>query len=190
MEIILATSNPNKLREIRQILKLKVLGQEIKVRENGQTFEANAIKKAKAINLKPGQIAIADDSGLMVNCLNGRPGVRSARFANPPTTDNLCRKLLRAIKRSHCRASGARFICAIAVAYPSGKVRVVKGICRGRITKELRGLSGFGYDPVFKPCGYTKTFAEMSPAMKNRLSHRGRALKKLKLLLKNADNSM
>ncbi len=191
MKIIVATTNKHKLKEIRHILQSTVasstsLGASSRpspVRENGKTFEENAIKKVKAIRLKEGEIAVADDSGLMVNCLGGKPGVRSARFANPPTPINLCTKLLKVIQRTEDRRRGAKFVCAIAVAYPNGKVRVVKGVCRGRIIHEMRGKYGFGYDPVFIPCGYGKTFAEMLPALKNRISHRARALKKLKAIV-------
>ena len=178
-KILVATTNPHKLREIRHILKgLRVEGRGTRVKENGRTFEANAVKKVKALRLKEGEIGIADDSGLMVNCLGGKPGVKSARFATPPTAENLCSKLLRVMK--DCSARGAKFVCVIAVAYPSGKVRTVKGVVNGRIVHEMRGSHGFGYDPVFRPCGYKKTFAQMSAAQKNRLSHRGRALRKLR----------
>jgi non-canonical purine NTP pyrophosphatase (RdgB/HAM1 family) len=189
-KIIVATGNKHKLREIRHILRLPVSSSQLPVKENGRTFEANAIKKAKSIRLRPDEIAIADDSGLMVDCLGGKPGVKSARFATPPTPENLCRKLLRAmekglrIKRKRIKGRTAKFVCVIAVVYPSGKVRTVKGVCRGRIIHEMRGKRGFGYDPVFVPSGYKKTFAQMSPAMKNRLSHRGRALKRLKQVLR------
>ena len=182
-EIIVATTNEHKLREIRHILNShRVKGQGSRVTEDGKTFEANAIKKVKAIKLRPGQIAIADDSGLMVNCLAGKPGVRSARFASPPTPQNLCEKLLR-VMGQRCAKRGVKFVCAIAVAYPSGKIRTVKGICRGRIVSEMRGEHGFGYDPLFKPCGYKKTFAQMSPGFKNRISHRARALRKMKSII-------
>ena len=182
-EIIVATTNPHKLREIGQILKgARVNGLGTRVWENGKTFEENAIKKAKAIKLKPNQIAIADDSGLMVNCLNGRPGVKSARFANPPTVHNLCIKLLNVMR--WCRGKRwAKFVCVIAIAYPSGKVETVKGICRGKIIHEMKGTHGFGYDPVFVPDGYKKSFAEMKPAFKNKISHRARALRKLKQII-------
>ena len=184
MNIMVATTNSHKLREIQAYTGdkgIRVTGNGIRVKENGKTFEANAIKKARAVKLKPGEIAIADDSGLMVNCLGGKPGVRSARFASPPTPENLCRKLLKATK--NCTAHGAHFVCVIAVAYPDGRVRTVKGVVNGRIIKEMRGKHGFGYDPVFRPCGYRKTFAEMAPAMKDRISHRARALRKLKRML-------
>ena len=123
--------------------------------------------------------------------LGGKPGVRSARFASPPTAENLCKKLLRAMedkvassKGQGAGRRGAKFVCVIAIVYPSGKVRTVKGVCRGRIIHEMRGKHGFGYDPVFVPQGYKKTFAEMKPAMKNRLSHRAKALRKLEETLK------
>ncbi|MDD5382251.1 MAG: RdgB/HAM1 family non-canonical purine NTP pyrophosphatase [Candidatus Margulisbacteria bacterium] len=189
MGILVATTNKHKLREIRHILKgIRVQGLldcarsklGTRVKEDGKTFEENAVKKAKSIRLKIGQIAIADDSGLMVDCLGGRPGVRSARFASPPTPRNLCTKLLKTMDERR----GAKFVCVIAVKYPSGRVRTVKGVCRGKIIHEMRGKHGFGYDPVFVPSGYRKTFAEMAPAMKNRLSHRARALRKLEKILK------
>jgi len=183
IKILVATSNPHKLKEIGHILGLRVTGRESRVKEDGKTFEENAIKKAKAVAKRFGQIAIADDSGLMVDGLKGRPGVRSARFASPPTPHNLCVKLLKLMKREKCEARGARFVCAIAVAFPSGEIKVVKGICRGRIANEMRGKHGFGYDPVFVPAGYKKTFAEMKPSMKNRISHRARALRKLKSIV-------
>lgn len=187
MEILVATTNKHKLREIQHILKSPVTSRQSPVKETGKTFEENAIKKAKSIKLKPGQIAIADDSGLMVDCLDGKPGVKSARFASPPTPKNLCTKLLkvmRGTKDERTKGRKAKFVCAIAIAYPSGKVRVVRGICRGKIIHKMRGKRGFGYDPVFVPDGYKKTFAEMRPSMKNRISHRAKALRKLKQILK------
>jgi len=181
-EILVATSNKHKLKEIRRILRgTRVEGRGTKVKENGKTFEENAIKKVRSIKLKAGQIAMADDSGLMVDCLGGKPGVKSARFASPPTPENLCRKLLRVMLR--CKSRKAKFVCVIAVAYPSGKIKTVKGICRGKIIHEMRGKYGFGYDPVFIPAGYAKTFAQMKPPLKNFISHRARALRKLKSIV-------
>jgi XTP/dITP diphosphohydrolase len=179
-KIIVATMNEHKLREIGQVMQgYRVQGQGARVQENGKTFEANAVKKVRSLRLKDGEIGIADDSGLMVNCLGGKPGVRSARFAAPPTAENLCRKLLRVMRlRSGNRR--ASFVCVIAVKWPSGQIKTIKGVVNGRIIKEMRGVRGFGYDPVFVPSGYKKTFAEMSAAGKNRLSHRGRALQKLR----------
>lgn len=185
MEILVATSNPHKLKEIAHILKgIRVVGRGIRVKEDGKTFEENAAKKALTLARRFQEPALADDSGLMVNCLKGKPGVKSARFATPPTPQNLCTKLLREMSKAKSKARGAKFVCVIALAYPNGKVRFFKGICRGRIISEMRGGHGFGYDPIFKPCGYSKTFAEMPPALKNKISHRARALKMLKSCLR------
>ncbi|MBI5699762.1 RdgB/HAM1 family non-canonical purine NTP pyrophosphatase [Candidatus Saganbacteria bacterium] len=182
MKLLVATTNKHKLKEIRHILGVKVEGRKLNVKENGKTFEENAIKKARAGARKFKQLTIADDSGLMVNCLDGLPGVKSARFATPPTPKNLCQKLLRVMRR--CRANRrAMFVCVIALARPDGRVRTFKGIVRGKIIEEMRGRHGFGYDPVFVPNGSKKTFAQMSPAFKNRISHRARALKMLKSYL-------
>lgn len=152
----------------------------IRVKEDQPTFEGNAAKKALTLARRFKEPAIADDSGLMVNALKGRPGIKSARYASPPTPFNLCTKLLREMRlRSRSAKRGAKFVCVIALAHPNGKVKFFKGICQGQITKEMRGNHGFGYDPVFMPSGYKKTFAEMSPASKNKISHRARALAKL-----------
>ena len=179
MEIIVATTNKHKLREIRNILKgLGIRGYAIRVKEDGKTFEENALKKARAAAKKFGRIAIADDSGLVVEALGGRPGVRSARFACPPSKQNLCRKLLRLMKDKKNRR--AKFVCAVALATPFGDEKVVVGECAGKIICEMRGKNGFGYDPVFVPRGSRETFAEMKPSSKNRVSHRREALKKFK----------
>lgn len=181
--LLLATSNQHKLREIRHILgkSFTIKGMRVKVKEDQDTFEGNALKKAQALSKKHQALALADDSGLMVKCLKGRPGVRSARYASPPTTDNLCAKLLKEMRG--CPRRSARFVCAIALVQPSKKTRIVKGACPGKIAYEMKGRYGFGYDPVFVPKGYQKTFAQMKPKMKNRLSHRARALKKARRLL-------
>lgn len=181
MEIIVATSNKHKIEEIGKILKLWVTGCESRVRETGKTFEENAIIKAKAIAKKTNKLVIADDSGLMVDCLGGKPGIKSARYATPPTPDNLCKKLLKAML--NCKNRKAKFVCAIAIVFPNGKIKIVKGIIHGRIAHGMRGNHGFGYDAVFIPRGFRKTFAEMKPSQKNKLSHRYRALQKVKAIL-------
>lgn len=183
MEIVVATSNKHKLKEIRKILSLPVTHYSLFVKENGKTFEANAIKKAMAVVKKTGKTAIADDSGLIVDCLDGKPGIKSARFASPPTPENLCNKLLRVMRNAGRVTRSAKFVCVMAIVYPSGKTKTVKGVCHGKIIHEMRGSRGFGYDPVFVPRGYKKTFAEMKPAIKNRISHRARALEKIKSVL-------
>lgn len=190
MKIIVATGNKHKLREIGEILgKSRVTGRQSPVVENGKTFEKNAIKKVRALKLAEDEIGLADDSGLMVDCLGGKPGVRSARFASPPTVGNLCGKLLKVMdvgRRTWDVGRGAKFVCVIAIKWPTGKIKTVKGICRGKIIEEMRGEHGFGYDPVFVPAGFKKTFAEMAPKTKNKISHRAQALRKLKKLLYNA----
>lgn len=184
MKLVVATSNNHKLREISQILKRHIVeGCDISVNENGKTFEENAIKKAKAAFKKTGQLSIADDSGLMVDCLGGKPGLKSARFATPPTPGNLCTKLLKVMRDGGCETRKAKFVCAIAIIFTTGKVQVVTGIVHGKIAHEMKGKDGFGYDPVFIPRGFTKTFAEMSASQKNKLSHRYRALVKVRKVL-------
>lgn len=188
--LVIATKNKGKVCEIKHLLKplkLKVLSlQDIKgikdIKENGKTFKANAIKKASTVSKRLKTLVIADDSGLEVEALNGRPGIRSARFAGPnPTTQKLCTKLLRLMRGKKNRK--ARFACNIAIVTSKGRVKVVEGVCRGRIIDRMLGTQGFGYDPVFMPEGYSKTFAQMKLSMKNRISHRGKALKKAKAYL-------
>ena len=188
-DLIVATRNKGKVREIKHILKplkLKILSlldlpvlHEIK--ETGKSFEENAVKKAKIIAKKLNALVLADDSGLEVKALNGRPGIRSARYAGPnPTTNKLCRKLLKEMKSKKDRR--ARFVCVIAIADPK-KVRTIKGVCRGKIILEMKGDQGFGYDPIFVPEGFNMTFAQMSLKFKNQISHRGRALAKARTYL-------
>lgn len=191
-KVILATNNKDKAREIKKILNIKGasvislpdLPQKIKVIESGSTFEENAIKKAKAVAKKFKLIAVADDSGLCVNALRGGPGVKSARYVRPPvTTEKLCRKLLEEMKKVPDDKRGAQFICCVSIAEPDGRIKVLQGMCPGIITRQMRGTGGFGYDPVFIPRGFLKTFAEMPVEDKNRISHRGRAFVKAKKTL-------
>lgn len=202
-KFILATQNRHKVKEILKILgahfggkrrragwrgrKIKLLSlldfaNPPKIIENGRTFEANALKKARAVVKKYRLPSVADDSGLMVGCLDGAPGIKSARYAGPnPTKERLCRKLIREIEKvcGFPRAR-ARFVCCIAIVWPDGREKVIRGEVQGHIINEMCGENGFGYDPVFVPRGYNKTFAQMQPAFKNRISHRARALKKAK----------
>ena len=183
MRIVIATRNPQKAAEIRSILARPGLTLETAadypsgpvVVEDGATFEANAIKKAVAWAQATGQWALADDSGLEVDVLCGEPGVRSARYAGDNADDAAnIRKLLLELEGETDRQ--ARFRCIIALAAPDGQVRTVEGICEGRIATEPRGTGGFGYDPLFVPYGYDRTFAELPPEEKNKISHRARAL--------------
>jgi len=183
MKLLIATGNAHKLREIRQIFKLPgldILGMDSfsdapEVVEDGETFEANAVKKAITLCRETGLWTLADDSGLEVDALDGAPGVYSARYAGEHG-DYLANnnKLLDELAGVGDRT--ARFQCAIALASPGGDVRVVEGSCEGRIGYEPRGSDGFGYDPLFIPDGYDVTFSEMSVENKNAISHRGRAL--------------
>ena len=154
------------------------------VEENGKVLCENAILKAETIADYTGEMALADDSGLEVEALGGMPGVMSARFAGEKVSyaENN-RKLLKLMKGVTKRE--AKFRCVMALASPGTKTIVREGICRGRIAEKPRGKYGFGYDPVFLISGYNKTFAELAPSVKNSISHRAKALKKLyKVLLR------
>lgn len=188
--LVLATKNPGKIREIQAILKdtpVEVVSCAAfpglpEITEDGETFEENAKKKAVPIAMATGEVALADDSGLEVDALGGAPGVRSARFAGPallrgPSRDRAnFEKLLSLLKDVPGPERTARFRCVVAVATPYGRVEVAEGVCNGRIAFTPRGSGGFGYDPVFVPDGYDKTFAELGPEVKNTISHRARAL--------------
>ncbi|MBI4739305.1 RdgB/HAM1 family non-canonical purine NTP pyrophosphatase [Candidatus Woesearchaeota archaeon] len=145
--------------------------------EDGRTFEENALKKARALAIFTKDVAVADDSGLAVDALNGSPGVFSARYSGEGATDlknNL--GLLNDLKDTPPNERGAAFKCAIAVVVPDGFEEVVTGECRGSVGFEMRGNEGFGYDPLFIPNGFDKTFAELGMEIKNRTSHRFRAI--------------
>lgn len=192
-ELLVATRNKHKVKEIKDILKdLSLSVQGIKdgawqipeIVEDGKTFKENAVKKAKTIADITGILTIADDSGIEVDALGGEPGIFSARFAGEKATDrenNL--KLLNLLRDFPLERRGAQFRCVIAIAVPHGKIEVVEGICRGGVGVCEVGGQGFGYDPIFIPVGYNKTFAELNASVKNKISHRGRALEKAKLVL-------
>ncbi|MDZ7270319.1 MAG: XTP/dITP diphosphatase [candidate division KSB1 bacterium] len=189
--LVLATRNRDKIREMCQlladngweILSLEQFRDAPEVVEDGATIEANATKKALTVAQFTGLPALADDTALEVDCLGGAPGVYSSRYAGPDASyaDNVL-KLLRALEGVPEEDRLARFRCVIAIA-EGERVRTVEGVCEGRITTEPRGDGGFGYDPVFLVPDLGKTFAEMTPAQKNAISHRGKALQKAKALL-------
>ena len=183
MQLLIATRNQHKVEEIRAIfLQLDIefvcalnYPDVPDVVEDGDTFEANAIKKAVTLARATGLWSLADDSGLEVNALNGAPGIYSARYAvEPPSYSANNRKLLKELEKTSDRR--ARFRCVIALSSPSGRVKIVEGCCEGVIAREEYGRQGFGYDPLFIPDGFSQTFAEMDPDIKNSISHRGRAL--------------
>ena len=190
--LVVATKNPGKLREIREIL-----GSEVRllsladfpdvgdIVEDGRTFEANAIKKALSVALHTGRVSLADDSGLEVDALEGAPGVYSARFAGENATDEQNNnKLLRLLEGTPDAKRTARFRCVIAVGAPDGTGRTADGTADGRILRRPRGTAGFGYDPLFLASCIERTFAELPPIEKNRLSHRGSALRSILPLLR------
>ena len=200
MQLIMATGNQNKVREIREmlegtsftILSMKDAGIEADIDENGTTFEENAVIKAETIRDLTGQMVLADDSGLEVECLNGEPGIYSARYCPKPGATDKDRRdwLLENIRKCGApRPWKARFVCEIAIVYPEeNKTLMAAGYCEGEIIPEERGSNGFGYDPIFFRPDLNKTLAELSEAEKNAISHRGNAIKKAKpYLIRNQD---
>jgi XTP/dITP diphosphohydrolase len=190
-EIVLATRNKGKVKEfaglleglVGNVISLGDLDSPPEVVEDADTFRGNALKKARAIAEYSGKPALADDSGLVVDALGGRPGVRSARYAGEDAkdTDNNA-KLLEELKTSSHRS--ARFVCFLALVFPGGRELVAEGVCKGEILDELRGEGGFGYDPVFYLPDRMKTMAEVPPDIKNRISHRARAVHNLLEILR------
>lgn len=192
MDIVVASRNPGKIAELKKLLdhlSVNVLSFDDvidipEVIEDGDTYEENALKKARAVYEATGKIALADDSGLEVDALRGAPGVHSARFGGEGITDHeRSMKLLEQLRDVPDEERGATFQCRLAIVGPGGMEKVVSGSCRGVIIEEPRGGSGFGYDPIFLPFEYSHTFAELSPEIKNKISHRGRALEKAALFL-------
>lgn len=193
MELVLATGNRDKQREMKAFLR--DLGVTIRtldefpcapvVIEDGETCRANAGKKAKEIAMFTGTLALADDTGLEVDALGGRPGVFAARYAGPQATysDN-CRKLLDELEGVSLDQRGARFLTVVAIADSFSSVEFVEGSLRGRIADHCSGGHGFGYDPVFLVPELGKTLAELTLDQKNQISHRGQALAKAKDVLK------
>jgi len=191
VKFVLATANPGKIKEMREILSgfgidiitRDDLGIQIEVEETGTTFFENAKLKAEAICFASKMPAIADDSGLVVEVLDGRPGVYSSSFGGDDlTSEQRCNFLLNAIENMEQRR--AKFVCNIVCVFPDGRVLTATGECNGTISIEIRGEKGFGYDPVFIPDGYVKTMAELSSEEKNAISHRGKALVEFRELLK------
>ena len=194
MKILLGTNNAHKAQEIRdmlpdfEILRPKDIGLDLDVDENGSTFEENALIKAKAFAVASGMITLADDSGLEVDCLNGEPGIYSARYCPKPGADDKDRRdwLLKNIRaRGAEQPWKARFVCEIAVVFPEGnKTLKARGTCEGEIIPEERGSGGFGYDPIFYMPDKGMTLSEMTEEEKNAVSHRGNAVKKAAPLLR------
>jgi XTP/dITP diphosphohydrolase len=192
-QLVVATSNPGKLKEMQVYLtdptlpwKLVLKPEEIEIEETGSTFLENAILKASQVAQAMGEWAIADDSGLMVDALDGVPGIYSARYG-ASDVDRI-QRLLKELGDNPNRH--AQFVCAIAVAHPDGAIVLqTEGICRGEILSAPRGSGGFGYDPIFYVPDYQQTFAEMPSTLKDEVSHRGRAFQALLPHLKALDPS-
>ena len=191
--LLLGSRNPGKLREITSILEgsgwsfssLQEFDHVGSAEENGVTYSENAIAKAQFYSTSTGLIALADDSGLEVSALGGRPGVYSARYAGEHASDADRRELLLSeLSNLNNPDRRARFVSVVAIVDPSGTVlNLSEGICEGTLTSEPRGHGGFGYDPLFVPDGYTQTFAELPEHLKNRISHRALALVQTKEFL-------
>ena len=184
MKMVLASQNQHKLEEMQEILSaygIEVvresdLGLSLTVEETGTTFEENALIKARAVMEASGLPAIADDSGLCVDALNGAPGIYSARYGGPELDDpGRCRLLLENMRGMPDRR--CRFVCAVCCAFPGGETVTALGECAGTLAYAPRGESGFGYDPIFFFPDLKKTFAELTPQEKHAVSHRGAALK-------------
>lgn len=184
MKLVVATNNSHKLIEIREklngvfdIVSLEQIGCTEEIPEDGDTFEANAIQKAEYVRQHYGYDCFADDSGLEVEALGGRPGVYSARYSGvDKDSEKNIDKLLGEMQGVENRAARFRTVIALTM---NGEVHLFEGIVNGKICTERHGDGGFGYDPVFQPDGYDCTFAEVSMAEKNRVSHRARAIEKL-----------
>ncbi len=194
-QILLATGNAHKVVELRAVLAeagldLEVLGLSDVAAgpepvEDANSFEGNALIKARTWCERTGLVCLADDSGLAIDILNGCPGVRSSRWAGPECDDDAnLRLVLRQIDDVPDHDRGARFVCALALVLPDGTERVLRREWRGRITHEARGTNGFGYDPIFQPDGSDATSAELSPEEKNAISHRGQALRAMAQVLR------
>ena len=187
LELVVATGNPHKIREIHDLLHMEWVQLRPwtdftplpEVVEDGDTFAANALIKSRAAHAHTGLAAMADDSGIEIDALDGRPGVYSARFAGPNATDVENNAHMVALLQGKAEPLTARYHCVIAVTGLEGGDHLFDGTCEGSLTLTPRGGGGFGYDPYFIPAGYETTFGEMPLAAKQALSHRGAAVRKL-----------
>lgn len=191
-KLLLATRNQHKKRELEELLapfnievkSLLDIPDFPEIDEDGSSFEENAIKKARLTARHSGLTCLADDSGLEVEALGGQPGIYSARFAGEQGDDEANnQKLLSMMADLPAAERKARFVCVVAISDPDGEVQTVRGECTGSIAFKAEGTEGFGYDPLFIPSGYTRTFAQLKAEEKNHISHRARALKKAQRLI-------
>lgn len=189
MKIIFATGNEGKMKEIREILadpyveilSMKEAGITAEIEENGTSFEENAVIKAKAVMELCHEIVLADDSGLEIDYLNKEPGIYSARYMGEDTSYRIKNQnLIDRLEGVPDEERTARFVCVIAAAFPDGEVLTARGTIEGRIGYEEKGENGFGYDPIFYVPEYGCSTAQLSPEVKNQISHRGKALREMK----------
>lgn len=190
--MIFATGNMGKMKEIKailgdigeEILSMKEAGIDMDIVEDGNTFEENAIIKAKAVMKRTGQLALADDSGLEIDALNKEPGIYSARYMGEDTPYEIKNSnLIERMKGVKGKDRSARFVCVIAAAFPDGEIITTRGTIEGVIAKEPAGENGFGYDPIVYVPEYGMTTGQMDPDAKNAISHRGKALTAMKKIL-------
>ena len=186
MRLIFATGNPDKMREVREILadlpveivSMKEAGIEIDIVEDGTTFEENALIKARAVNRASGELTLADDSGLVVDAMGGMPGIYSSRFMGEDTSYEIKNAyIISQVDGLEGQERSARFVCAIAAVFPDGHEETATGTVAGIIADEPAGCGGFGYDPIFYVPELGCTTAELSEDDKNAISHRGRGLR-------------
>lgn len=191
--IIFATTNKDKVREVKMMLEgfdvelctMKEAGMDVDIVEDGTTFEENAIIKAKTIMEMTGEIALADDSGLEVDYMDGAPGIYSARFLGEDTSYDVKNNyIIDKLKDAKGSERSARFVCAMAAAFPNGDIETCRGTIEGVIAYEQKGTNGFGYDPIVYVPEYEMTTGEMAPELKNSISHRGKALEQMKEVLR------
>lgn len=192
-KIIFATGNAGKMKEIRnilsdlpvQVLSMKEVGIQTDIVEDGKTFAENAVIKARAIMQLTGEVVLADDSGLEIDYLNKEPGIYSARYMGEDTSYRIKNaNLIQRLEGVPDEERTARFVCAIAAAFPDGTVKTTEGTIEGRIGNEEKGENGFGYDPIFYVPEFGCTTAELSEEQKNEISYRGKALTEMKEILK------
>lgn len=192
-KIVFATGNAGKMKEIRlimedlgmEILSMKEAGVDLDIQENGTTFGENAAIKAKAVWEKTGGIVLADDSGLVIDHLNGEPGIYSARYMGEDTSYEIKnRELIRRMEGTSGQERSARFVCNIAAVLPDGRVIHTEETMEGQIAEEPAGMGGFGYDPILYIPEFGKTSAELTMEEKNQISHRGKALEAMKVRLR------
>ncbi|MFC4556604.1 XTP/dITP diphosphatase [Virgibacillus kekensis] len=193
-DIIIATKNPGKAKEFREFfakynikaVSLLDLQEEVEdIEETGSTFEENAALKAEGIATKFNLPVLADDSGLMVDALDGRPGIFSARYAGESKDDQAnLEKVLSELNDTPDNERTARFVCVLAIAIPGESTIYKKGYCEGKIAREPKGDHGFGYDPIFIPASFAQTMAELTPEKKNEISHRSNAIAQMENWIK------